>query len=190
MATATTDEQRTGGGATDEVSPAPLTRVNVGELLSAVFALLLLTVMFATEWYGVAGVPDPSYARPATSTAESGWDGLTDVRWVLAATIAAALGSVFLHATQREHGTKTDTSRVVASLGGLSAVLLIYRVLIVLPGDGKVPDQKLGAFLGLLCALGIAWGGGESVIQQRARADARRRRSRRRGRLAPDRPDQ
>jgi hypothetical protein len=189
MAAATADEQTPATEATGETPRAPVTRVNVGELLSAVSALLLVAIMFATEWYGVAGVPDPSYARPAISTAENAWNGLSDIRWVLVATIIAAVGSVFLHASQREHGTKTDTSRVVASLGGLSALLLVYRVLIVLPGDGKVLDQKLGAFLGLLCALGIAWGGWESVMQQRARAGARVQRSRREGRLARRRSD-
>jgi hypothetical protein len=48
-------------------------------------------------------------------------------------------------------------------------VLLIYRVLIVLPGPGTVIDQKLGAILGLVCALGIAWGGYESMLEQRRR---------------------
>lgn len=188
MATAT-DEQTADAETTGEPPPAPAsaTRVNVGELVSAVSALLLLVVMFATEWYGVAGVPDPSYARPAISTAENAWNGLTDIRWVLAATIVAAVGSVFLHASQREHGAKTDTGRVVASLGAVSVALLVYRVLIVLPGDGKVLDQKLGAFLGLLCTLGIAWGGYESIVRQRARADAAQTRSRRRSRLARDR---
>ena len=99
------------------------------------------------------------------------------------ATIVAAVGSVFLHVSQREHGTKTDTSRVVAGLGVLTSVLLIYRVLIALPGDGRVLDQKLGAVLGLVCALGIAWGGYESVREQRLRARAETHGSRRRMRL-------
>lgn len=188
MATAMTEQPAGGEDGTDEASAKPAARgrgrVHVGELLSAVSAMLLLVVMFATEWYGVAGVPDPSFARPAISTAENGWNGLTTVRWVIVATIVAAIGSVLLHVSQRQHGSKTDTSRVVASLGALSAVLLIYRVLIALPGGGKVLDQKLGAFLGLLCALGIAWGGYESVRQQRARADAGVKKSHRRARLA------
>jgi len=158
-------------------------RVHVGELVSAASALVLLAIMFATEWYGVAGVPDPSYARPAVSTAENAWNGLTDVRWVMLVTIVAAVGSVFLHASQREHGSKTDTSRIVAALGTLTAVLLVYRVLIALPGDGRVLDQKLGAVLGLLAALGIAWGGYESVREQRLRAGAGPRVAHRRVRL-------
>jgi hypothetical protein len=173
---ATTDEQAPPAEATaPNAAPAPAkatapaTRVRVGALLSATSALLLLVIMFATEWYGVAGVPDPSAARPAVSTAENGWNGLTNIRWVLLTTILMAVGSVFLRASQREHGTKTETGGVVAALGSLSSVLLIYRVLIALPAGTKVIDQKLGAFLGLVCALGVAWGGYESIAARRAR---------------------
>ena len=104
--------------------PARAPRIRVGALVSATSALALLVIMFATEWYGVAGVPDPSAVRPAVSTAENAWHGLTVTRWVLLATIVAAIGAVVLHASQRQHGNKTDTSLVVAALGGLSSVLL------------------------------------------------------------------
>jgi hypothetical protein len=136
----------------------------------------------------VAGVPDPSAARPAVSTAENAWGGLTIVRWVMLLTILAALGSVVLHASQRSHGARTDTSLVVLTLGGLSSGLLIYRVLIDLPEASKVIDQKLGAVLGLACALGIALGAVESVHEQRNLQRAVRAQPRRRRRLAPGRP--
>ena len=74
MATATTDEETTGPRAAGDGPPAPVTRVNVGELVSAASALLLLAVMFATEWYGVAGVPDPS-VRPARRSRRPRTDG-------------------------------------------------------------------------------------------------------------------
>ena len=173
MATATKDEQATATGEQEAVSPPTRAlRIRVGALVSATSALALLVIMFATEWYGVAGVPDPSAVRPAVSTAENGWHGLTVTRWVLLATIIASVGAVVLHASQRQHGNKTDTSLIVAALGALSAGLLVYRVLIVLPAPTRVIDQKLGAFLGLLCALGIAWGGYEAIREQRARVRA------------------
>jgi hypothetical protein len=152
--------------------------------VSASSAVLLLVLLFATKWYGVAGVPDPSAARPAISTAENGWDGLTVIRWVILATIIVALGSVLLHASQRGHGTKTDTSRLVTAFGAVTSILLIYRVLLVLPASSEVIDQKLGAVLGLLCALGIATGGHESIGEQRARAQTGIQRSRRRRAMA------
>jgi hypothetical protein len=160
--------------------PTAAPRVLFGELTSSVSAVLLLIVLFATEWYGVAGVPDPSAARPAVSGAESGWTGLSLTRWVVLATALVAIGSVVLHASQRRHGTKTDTSRLVAGLGSLTSLLLIYRVLIVLPAGAKVIDQKLGAFLGLVCALGVALGGYESIAEHQARARSVVQRPRRR----------
>jgi len=161
-------------------------RIYRGELTSALGALLLLILMFATKWYGVAGVPDPSAARPAISTAENAWYGLSVVRWVMLVCILAALSSVILHASQRSHGTRTDTSLAILGLGGLTFVLLFYRVLLVLPQASKVIDQKLGAVLGLTCALAITLGGVESVHEQRLfqRAVAQRPRRRPRQGLA------
>jgi hypothetical protein len=154
--------------AAEDQRPAPT--VHRGELISATSALCLLLVMFLFEWYGVAGVPDPSAARPAVTSAENAWTGLPVVRWVMLLTIAVTLGSVVLHASQRTHGTRTDTSGVVTVLGSLTAVLLCYRVLISLPAGNQVIDQKLGAVLGLVCALGIALGGYESTRERQARA--------------------
>jgi hypothetical protein len=160
-----------GKGAAAEQSPSGRerrrTRIYHGELTSATSALLLLVLMFATRWYGVAGVPDPSAARPAISTAVDAYNGLPVVRWVMLLTICAALGSVALHASQRSHGTRTDTSRLVAGLGSLTALALIYRVLIALPSPSRVTDQKLGAVLGLLCAVGIALGGWQSMLERK-----------------------
>jgi hypothetical protein len=199
MATTTepTIEEPAGGGRrAGDVSAAPASpgapgpatapRVLFGELTSSVSAVLLLVVLFATEWYGVAGVPDPSAARPAVTGAESGWTGLSVVRWVVLVTALVAIGSVVLHASQRRHGTRTDTSRLIAGLGALTSLLLIYRVLIALPSGAKVIDQKLGAVLGAICALGIALGGYESIAEHQARARTVVKRSRRRIRRRAD----
>ena len=129
-------------GAGEEGTRVRRSQVYRGELTSALSALLLLGVMFLTKWYGVAGVRHPSAARPAVSSAENAWDGLTEVRWVMLATIVVVLGSVLLHASQRTHGTRTDTSRVLLALGAITSLLLFYRVLISLPVPSRVIDQK------------------------------------------------
>lgn len=162
-------------------------RVRRGALTSTASALVLLILMFWTKWYGVAGVVDPSAARPAVSGAENAWHGLSVIRWVMLITILVALGSVVLHVSQRGHGTETDTSRLVAALGSLTAALLTYRVLIDLPGSSEVIDQKLGALLGLLAGFGIALGGYESMLEQRVRAQTTTKRTRRRSRVASGR---
>jgi hypothetical protein len=169
--TGETDEQSKQPSPDAAHTPRP-PRVYRGELTSAVSALGLLILMFGAKWYGVAGVPDPSAARPAVSSAENAFNGLTIIRWVMLATIVAALGSVAVHASQRSHGTRTDTSALIATLGSVTSLLLLYRVLIVLPQGDRVIDQKLGAILGLACAFGIALGGFESIREQRTLARA------------------
>ena len=155
----------------------PPVRIRRGELISAASALLLLPAMLALEWYGVVALPGPS-RRSGIETAENAWRGLTYLRWLMLITIAVAVGTVILHASQRSHGTKTDTGIPVAALGTLTAVLLVYRVLIDLPNPSSVVDAKLGAFLGLLFAIGIALGGYESIREQRLRRASIEQRSR------------
>jgi hypothetical protein len=153
------------GGRGPEPRPRP---IGAGELTSAAAALILLALMFGAKWYGVAGVPDPSAARPAVSTAIDGWNALAIVRWVILLTVLVAVGSLLLHLSQRSHGSRTDTSRLVTALGALTSALLIYRVLFALPSAEQVIDQKLGALLGLACALTIALGGWQSVLEQKS----------------------
>lgn len=144
--------------------------VHRGELISLASAVLLLIIMFALEWYGVDAMPGADAERTGLSYAVNAWHGLSVVRWVMLAAIAVSFGSVVVHASQRSHGVKTDTGLIVWLVGSAAAALLVYRVLIDLPSPDSVVDQKLGAYLGLLCAVGIAYGGFESLREERARA--------------------
>jgi hypothetical protein len=140
-----------------------------GELVSASSAVALLVAMFALAWFGVDGIP----GRTARLVyAVDAWHGLSLLRWLMLITIAAALATVPLHFSQRNHGARTETGLLVTGLGTVTALGLIFRVLIVLPSSQQVVDQKLGAFLGLLCALGIAYGGLEALREERLRSAA------------------
>jgi hypothetical protein len=128
--------------------------------------------MFAFEWYGIDRIPGRSTARTGVTSVENAWHGLPSVRWLMLLTIAVALGSVAIHARRASRPTVAATRLAVVALGTLTAALLAYRVLIALPSPDRVADQKLGAFLGVISALGIALGGYESMREQRARATA------------------
>jgi hypothetical protein len=145
-------------------------RLRQGALITAGSALVLLVVMFATKWYGVDEIPGRVATRTQVTHAANAWQALTIVRWLMLATIVVAVGSVLLHGSQHAHGSKTNTGPLVAVLGSITAAVLIYRVLIDLPSAGSVVDQKLGAIIGLLAAVGIAFGGYESTLEERERA--------------------
>ena len=125
--------------------------------------------MFATRWYGVDEIPGRVATRTQVTHADNAWHALSIVRWLMLATIVVAVGSVLLHGSQRSHGSKTNTGPLVAVLGRITAAVLIYRVLIDLPSAGSVVDQKLGANIGVLAAIGIAIGGYESMLEERER---------------------
>ncbi len=161
-------------------------RAPAGELLSTVSALLLLVCMFALKWFGVVQRPGAS-GNSGKQSAAGAWTELSVVRWLLLLTVLVTLGSVVIHISQRSHGSQTNTTVPVTVLGGLTALLLFYRLLIDLPSPHTVVDVKLGGFLGLLAAIGIAFGGLESLRELRQRRIRVTQRSRRPPNLAIDR---
>jgi hypothetical protein len=175
------------GPAAQAVEASRPARAPAGELTSVICALLLLGLMFAVKWFGVVALPR-SADRSGIQTAATAWTELSAVRWLMLLTVVITLGSVAIHITQRSHGSQTDTSLLVTAAGTLTAGLLFYRVMVALPSPGSVVDAKLGAFVGLLAAVGVALGGFESVLDQRRRRRRRRvqARSRRRGPLATE----
>jgi uncharacterized membrane protein AbrB (regulator of aidB expression) len=141
-----------------EFDPSRLRR---GEMLAGASAVLLAIFMVGGKWYGTG---------TGSSGSRTGWQALTDLRWLLLVTIIAAVGLVFVQATRRPPAIPVTLSLVVMLLGIVTVVALIYRVLINPP-----PHQQTAAYLGLLWALGIAFGGYFSLRQEGvSRRDERR----------------
>jgi len=129
-------------------------RLRRGELLAAAGAVLLLVFLLAGKWAG----------------SRSGWEALPSLRWLLAVTIAAALGLVVVQATRRAPAVPVTMSLIVAVIGIITVLALIYRVLINPPAQ-----QHAAAYLGLLSAIALAYGGYLSMREEGiARRDAPR----------------
>ena len=136
-------------------------RLRRGEMLAGASAVLLTIFMVGGKWYG---------SDTGKSGSQTGWQALTDLRWLLLVTIIAAVALVVAQTTRHAPAIPVTMSLVVMLLGIVTVVALIYRVLISPP-----PHQETGAYLGLLCALGIAIGGYLSLRQEGiARRDERR----------------
>jgi hypothetical protein len=54
----------------------------------------------------------------------------------------------------------------VALLGGLTSLVLIYRVLINVPGPNDVVSRDVGGFIGLLASIVIAGAGYRSLREE------------------------
>jgi len=115
-------------------------------------AIVLLASMFLLSWYG-----------PPSLT---GWEAHTHLRWLLLLTIVAAFALCYLQAARRSPALPISFSVIVVVLGVLTALALIYRVLINEPGSDSVVVQKPGAFVGLVSALAIVYGGYRSMREE------------------------
>jgi hypothetical protein len=129
-------------------------RLRRGELLAGAGAVLVLVFVLAGKWAG----------------SRSGWETLVSLRWLLALTVAAALGLVVVQATRRAPAVPVTVSLIVTVLGIITVLALIYRVLINPPAQ-----QHAAAYLGLLSAIALAYGGYLSLREEGiARQDAPR----------------
>ncbi len=129
-------------------------------------AAVLLMSMFLLPWYGLTGTIAPVAARLGVSTSVNGWHSLTSLRWLMLVTILAALALVYLQATRRSPALPATFSLIVMLLGALTALALIYRVLINVPGANGVVDHRIGGFIGLISGCAIAYGGYRSLREE------------------------
>jgi fucose 4-O-acetylase-like acetyltransferase len=133
-----------------------------GELIAGSSGAALLVFMFAVNWYAVSGSLRQTLAVGLhQTTSYTGWTGLTHVRWLLLITALVALALAYYQAVSRAPAIPVTLAVIVTVLGGLSTLVLIYRVLISTPAS--ILDQRAGAYLGLAAAAAIAYGGFASM---------------------------
>ncbi|MDQ6732439.1 MAG: hypothetical protein M3022_19660 [Actinomycetota bacterium] len=129
-----------------------MSRLRSGEIIAATAAVILLVDLLALSWYSVSG--------PAEGSA-TGWEALTVLRWLILVTVATALALAWFQATRRAPALPSSLSAVATVLGTITALTLIWRVLISLPGPNRSAlsiSADPGAYVGLLSALILAAG--------------------------------
>jgi hypothetical protein len=138
-------------------------RLNTGEKISAVSAVLLFIFMFF-DWFGaeVSGVP--GFSGSISGAGGSAWDALDVIPIFLMIAIVAAIGVAVIRLTDADLEPPISPNAIVAALGALAVLLILYRI-IDPPGGGSLggvsvdTTLKFGIFLGLIAAAGIAYGG-------------------------------
>lgn len=130
-----------------------LGRLRKGEWLTAVASIALLVTMFL-PWFG-ADLPGGSVAVPdVTATA---WQAHTVFDVVLALIAAMGLGVAALAALRRVPAAPVAAAVITAGTAILLAPILLLRIVFP-PGPNALIEPRFGAWLGLLCVVGIAAG--------------------------------
>jgi hypothetical protein len=143
-------------------------RLSTGEKVSAASAILLFVFMFF-DWFGVkvAGVPGFSGSVEGGGSA---WDALDVTPIFLMLAIVVAIGVAVVRLTDADIEPPVSMNAIVAALGGLAVLLILYRIVnppdFGIPGVGVDTNLKIGIFLGLLAAAGIAYGGYSAMREE------------------------
>jgi uncharacterized membrane protein YhaH (DUF805 family) len=144
-------------------------RLSTGEKISAVSAVLLFIFMFF-DWFGVK-VSDVSGFSGTVAGGGSAWDALDVIPIFLMAAIVVAIAVAVIRLTDADVEPPFSLNTLVAVLGGLAVLLILYRI-INPPGGGDFggvsvdTTLKLGIFLGLIAAAGIAYGGYSAMREE------------------------
>lgn len=147
-----------------------LDKLSMGEKISAASGILLFVFMFF-DWFGaeVSGVP--GYSGTIAEAGGSAWDALDVIPIFLMLAVLAAVGVAVIRLTDADVEPPISLNTIVAVLGGLAVVLILYRI-VDPPGGGSYggisvdTTLKVGIFLGLLSAAGIAYGGYSAMREE------------------------
>ena len=144
-----------------------LSTLSTGEKVSGISGIALFLIMILFSWFGieVAGFGSTEGANAFESF------GFIDI--VLLITAIAAIALPLMSATQATVDIPVALSAIVALLGAISVVLVLFRI--ISPPDFDIPGsvdvgfgevdtgaettRKFGVFLGLLASIGVAVGG-------------------------------
>jgi uncharacterized membrane protein YhaH (DUF805 family) len=146
-------------------------KLSRGEKIAAVSAILLFVFMFF-DWFGskVSGVPGFSGSVEAGANGGNAWETLDVIPVFLMLALVTALAVAVIRLTDADIEPQISLNGIVAALGSLALLLILYRI--VFPPDFGVPGLsvdatlKLGIFLALIAAGGIAYGGYSAMREE------------------------
>lgn len=165
-----------------------LNRLGNGERISGCSAILLFVFMLF-RWYGV-GISERPNLLPELRIFEDGgnaWQMLEVTPVVLVLVIVVTFGVMLWRLSGLDWQSSVSPGAVVASLGVLAALLILIRIVFPPHLGGEIggftfeATLKVGIFLALAAASGIAYGGYRAMREEGvASADSPRLASRNR----------
>ena len=146
-------------------------RLRAGEVIYLVAAILLFVFMFFT-WFGAEISGSAGTIKfGGTGSGGDAWQTLEVIPVFLMLAIAVAIGAAILRLSRSEWKPAVPPGAAVCACGLLASALILFRIVFP-PGFGEfggvTVDATLeaGVFLGLLAALGIAYGGWRAMAEE------------------------
>ncbi len=143
-------------------------RLSTGEKIAGGSAVLLFIFMFF-DWFNAEVSGGNGFFT--ASVGGNAWEAFSWIDLLMLVTVIVAVAVVVIRLTDAVFEPPLPLNAAVAILGGLSVLLILYRI-IDPPGGGDVAgvsvdiSPTVGAFLGLIAAAGITYGGYRAMQEE------------------------
>jgi hypothetical protein len=141
-------------------------RLSTGEKIAGASAVLLFIFMFF-DWFKVD--VDSGNGLFSVSIGGNAWEAFSTIDIILMITILVAVAVAVIRLSDAVVEPPFSINAVVAILGAVSVLLILYRI-IDPPGGSDIEgvdiSPAIGAFLGLLAAAGITYGGYRAMQEE------------------------
>jgi hypothetical protein len=135
--------------------------VGKGQIVAALSGFLLLLAMFGLQWFGLT----VRLGGPTLEASRNAWDSIGLTRNILLITGLFPMGLVLARVISTRASLPVALSAIATALGIVSALLIVLRI--ISPPDFGIAHslgaldktRKVGSFIGLLAAVGVAYGG-------------------------------
>lgn len=144
-----------------------LDRMSTGEKIADASAVLLFIFMFF-EWFSI----DVSGGEGlfSISGGANAWESFDLIDIILLVAVVAAVAVAVVRLTDALFEPSISLNAIVAVLGGVAVLLILYRIIDPPNFGADVPgvdiSPSIGAFLGLIAAAGIAYGGYRAMQEE------------------------
>ena len=141
-----------------------ISRLRRADQIVGAAAIAFFIILFFFKWYGVSSNVG-AVSGLNINVSRSGWDTFTNSRWIWIITIIVGLGSVVLVAAQRKLELPLQPGVIVAGLGALSTIFILYRIVHHPTASASFGSFhasvgiKLGIWLGLIATMALTYGG-------------------------------
>jgi hypothetical protein len=165
-----------------------LSRLRGGELIAAAAGIVLLVALLFLNWYGVGASFETPIGNFSASADIGAWDHQgflgTLANLVILAAGIVAVGLGLLTAMSRTVALPVAASALTAGLG-IGAVMMVIGRMLFQPGVNEAVDLKFGIWLALIGAVGVAYGGWQSMQEEGTTFEGARREGRAAGSSRP-----
>lgn len=143
-------------------------RLSTGEKIAGASAVLLFIFMFF-DWFNASVSGGNGFFT--ASVGGNAWEAFSWIDLFMLITIIVAVAVAVIRLTDAVFEPPFSLNAAVAILGGISVLLILFRI-IDPPGGGDIAgvsvdiSPTVGAFLGLIAAAGITYGGYRAMQEE------------------------